>query len=1034
MVYRVYVEKKEGFDSEAEALLSEVRENLGLTCVENIRVLNRYDAEEIEEEIFKRAVETVLAEPQTETALEGATGLENARVFAAEYLPGQFDQRADFAAQCIQLIAGGSRPVIRTAKLYAVYGNVTEREISAIKNHVIDPAQCCEASLAIPVTLQTESPAPSETEMLGGFSDLDGKGLSVFKKKYALGMGGDDVKFCQDYFKSERRDPTLTEMRVIDSYWSERSRHATLFTADVKFEDKLIQDAYGEYLSSGKGVREGAGVKIKVETDGNEEDRRLFLSEHGGAVIAPAQSVRSEAPTAGDKIVLVGAEVQKGNAIEQRKLQRLFRNKDAILLVKRYNAVGAGGAVYAIGSLADGLEIDLNAVGLALNESQERMAVVVGGDKADRFLYLAGKENLEACVVGAVTAPGRLVMDRNGKTIVDISRKFLNSGGVRKHLGIASPSLQEYRKTNFSTFSEEYVKLAGDSNECSGQPDLPFGAETVLMPLGGAYQLTPSQATVRLVSEEHTDTVTYTARGCNSDIMGKDPYHGGYLAVVESVSKLVATGASFKDVYLSLRGNISKSNSDSVRGGQTLAALLGAFKAESELGAAAIGDDCTGGSFEEPLVSLAVTAGKVREVVSPEFKAAEHKVVLLEPEYDENGLPVAKSLLQNFNTVTNLLRLKEAVAVYTPACGGVAEGILKMCLGNKIGFRYSSAVPMERIFGYRYGSFIIELSGDMEAGTLLGRTCEREFISYGMEDLPLDALEKRCGGKRNDSAPQKKAETVSYNYSGSAMCTVKCARPKALIPVFPGTDGEYFAAKAFADAGAKAEIFVIQNRTQDEVLRSVEKLAAHIQDSQIVFLPDGFSGEDIGGFGKFINLFFRREEIKEQVHALLDERDGLMGGIGGGFNALLKLGLVPYGKITDTEETPTLVCHGIARPRIVTVRVASAKSPWLAGVKVGDIISMPVFRGAGKFVADDELVKKLAANGQIMTQYVDPDGKATMDIRFNPGGSPGAVEGILSPDGRVFGKTGHAERKGLYKNVPGKYDMKLFESAVRYFK
>ncbi|MDE6059687.1 MAG: phosphoribosylformylglycinamidine synthase subunit PurQ [Clostridia bacterium] len=1032
MVYRVYVEKKEGFDSEAKELLSQVREILGLNCVENIRVLSRYDVEEIEEEIFNRAVETVFAEPQTETALEGAAGLENARVFAVEYLPGRFDQRADFAAQCIQLMAGGSRPVIRTAKLYAVYGNVTEREISAIKNHVMGPAQYCEASLAIPVTLQTEYPAPSETEMLGGFLDLDAKGLSAFTKKYALGFSGDDAKFCQDYFKSEHRDPTLTEMRVIDAYWSEHGRHATLFTADLKFEDKLLEEAYGEYLSARKETRKADGVKIKIEIDGNEEDRRLSLSKHG-AVISPAQSVRSDAPAAGDKIVLVGAEVQKGNTIEKRKLERLLRNKDAMQLIKRCNAASEGGAAVAVGSLADGLEIDLNAIGPSINEPQERMAVVVDADKADELIYLAGKENLETRVVGTVTAPGRLVMNKNGKTIVDISREFLNAGGARRHIGIASAVLKEYRKTNFYSFSEECVKVAEDVNELSEQPHEACGAETVLMPLGGTYQLTPPQAAVRLVSAGHTDVVTYTARGSNPYVMEKNPYHGGYLAVVESVSKLIATGASFKDVYLSTQGNFSKSNGDPVRAGQAIAAQLGAFTAQTELGITTIGGDFLS---EEVFVSLAVTTGKVREVVSPEFKAAGHKVVLLEPEYDENGLPVAKSLIQNFNTVTNLLRLKEAAAVYTPVRGGVAEGVLKMCLGGRIGFRFASFVPLERIFGYRYGSFIIELNEDIEVGTMLGVTSEREFISYGMEDLPLAALAKRCSKMQNEPAPLKKAETVSYNYSGSAMCTMKCVRPKVLIPVFPGTNCEYDAAKAFTDAGAKAELFVIQSRTQEEVLRSVEKFAAHIKDSQIVFLPDGFSGEDLGGSGKFINLFFRREEIKEQVHALLDERDGLMGGIGGGFRALLKLGLVPYGKITDTEETPALVYHGIARPRIVNVRVASVKSPWLAGVKVGDIISMPVFHGEGKFVASDELVKKLAESGQIMTQYVDLDGKATMDLRFNPSGSLGAVEGILSPDGRVFGKTGHSERKGygLYKNVPGEYDMKLFESAVRYFK
>ncbi|MCI9009905.1 MAG: phosphoribosylformylglycinamidine synthase [Clostridia bacterium] len=1231
MVYRIYVEKKAGFDVEAKTLLSDVRELLGFKSVENIRILNRYDAEEIEEELFQRCVRTVFSEPQMDTATEGAAGLESARVFAVEYLPGQFDQRADSAAQCIQLVSMGSRPVVRTAKVYAIYGNVSETELSAIKHYVINPVESREASLAIPVTLKIDHPIPTEVETLHGFLQLDEKGLSSFVKKYALAMDEDDIKFCQDYFKTEQRDPTLTEIRMIDTYWSDHCRHTTFLTTidNVKFEDKLLQDAYDDYLAARqelgstkpknlmdigtiaakllkkRGLLEkldeseeinACTVKIKVEVDGNEEDWLLLFknethnhpteiepfggaatciggairdplsgrsyvyaamrvtgaanplrpvgetmkgklpqrkivttaaagySSYGnqiglatgqvdeiyhegyaakrleiGAVIAaaPQENVRRETPSAGDKVILLGgrtgrdgcggatgsskshtleslthcgAEVQKGNAPEERKLQRLFRNRDATLLIKRCNDFGAGGVSVAIGELADGLEIDLNAVPkkydgldgteLAISESQERMAVVVEADKVDEFIYLAEKENLEATVVATVTATPRLVMNWNGKTIVDISRKFLNSNGAEKHIDIAPLPVEDYRKTQFKTFTEEYNRLADDLNVCSKRGlserfDSTIGAGTVLMPFGGAYQMTPPQAMVHLVSVEqgHTDTVSYMAWGGNPYVMEKSPYHGAYLAVVESVSKLIATGASFKDVYLTFQEYFLKPGKDAARWGQPLAALLGAFKAQTELGVAAIGGkDSMSGSFEKidvppTLVSFAVTTGKAREVVSPEFKSAGHKVVLLLPEYDENGLPKTESLIQNFNTVTNLLRLKEAVSVYTPVYGGVAEGVLKMCLGNRIGFRYATDLPLEDIFGYRYGAFILELNENaVPVGTVLGETTELEIISKGLETVSLDSLQKRYEEKLepvyacNIPAPSQRAENISYDRPGSLMCNQKCAKPRVLIPVFPGTNCEYDTAKAFEDAGAKADIFVIRNRTQEEVFRSAEKFAAAMKKSQIVFIPGGFSGGDEpDGSGKFITAFFRGEQIKEEVRALLDERDGLMGGICNGFQALIKLGLVPYGKIIETDETcPTLTYNNIGRhqSRIVNVRVASVKSPWLSGVCVGDVISVPISHGEGKFVADAELLKKLAENGQIMTQYVDLDGNATMDVRFNPNGSANAVEGILSPDGRVFGKMGHSERKGygLYKNVPGNYDMKLFESAVRYFK
>ena len=1226
MVYRIYVEKKDGFDHEAKSLLSDARELLELSGIEHIRIINRYDAEDIEKSLFDACVKTVFSEPQMDRATEKLE-LSGAKVFAVEYLPGQFDQRADSAAQCIQLVSKGKRPLVRTAKLYAVYGNVTEEALSALKKYVINPVESREASLSLPETLHIAHPVPSEVETLHGFLQMEGEALRAFVEKYALAMDEDDIRFCRDYFRKEGRDPTLTEIRMIDTYWSDHCRHTTFLTTvdGVTFDDPFLQSAYEEYLAARKelnrtkpvnlmdigtlaakvlkkrGMLEkldeseeinACTVKIKVDIDGKAEDWLLLFknethnhpteiepfggaatciggairdplsgrsyvyaamrvtgagdplvpirdtmkgklpqrkivttaaagySSYGnqiglatgqidelyhsgyvakrleiGAVIAatPAENVRREVPSPGDLVILLGgrtgrdgcggatgsskshtleslthcgAEVQKGNAPEERKLQRLFRNKEAMLLIKRCNDFGAGGVSVAIGELADGLTIDLNAVPkkydgldgteLAISESQERMAVVVEADKAERFIELAGKENLEATVVAEVTKEPRLVMTWNGKTIVDVSREFLNSNGAEKHITVAAQGCKDYERPIPQDFAEGMKTLAGDLNVCSKRGlserfDSTIGAGTVLMPFGGKYQMTPPQAMVHLISAEkgHTDTVSYMAWGGNPYVTEQSPYHGAYLAVVESVSKLIAAGASFEDVYLSFQEYFLKPGHDPKRWGQPLSALLGAFKAQLDLGVAAIGGkDSMSGTFEHidvppTLVSFAVTTGKVGEVVSPEFKAAGHKAVLLVPEY-ENGLPVPSSLLQNFALVTKLLRSGKAVSCYTPGFGGVAEAVLKMALGNRIGFRFEKT-DLKTLFGYHYGAFLLELTEEEKVGILLGETVEKECISMGEESLSLEELQEIYENKLESVYPcniktEGTAKTFTCKERSTLAPAVKTVSPKVLIPVFPGTNCEYDTAKAFADAGAKPEIFVIRNNTAEEVARSVEAFASRIKEANIVFIPGGFSGGDEpDGSGKFITAFFRNEEVKEHVTALLERRDGLMGGICNGFQALIKLGLVPFGKIVETDETcPTLTYNDIGRhqSRIVRVRVASAKSPWLSGVKAGDVFSVPISHGEGKFVASDELIQKLAENGQIMTQYVDLAGAPTMDIRFNPNGSAEAIEGILSPDGRVFGKMGHSERKGfgLYQNVAGEYDMKLFESAVKYFK
>ena len=1229
MVYRIYVEKKAGFDHEAQSLTKEVRELLEISSVESIRVINRYDVEEIEKELFDYAVKTVFSEPQMDNAtLKIESG--EAKVFAVEYLPGQFDQRADSAAQCIQLISQKERPLVRTAKVYCVYGDLSASELEQIKKHVINPVEAREASLDEVATLKQENEIPTEVATLEGFITLNRNGLENFVKSYGLAMDIDDIAFCQQYFISENRNPTITEIRMIDTYWSDHCRHTTFNTTidSVKFEDELLQSTYEEYIATRKELNRtkpvnlmdigtiaakilkkqgylnkldeseeinACTVKIKVNVEGTEEDWLLLFknethnhpteiepfggaatciggairdplsgrsyvyaamrvtgaadplkpvkdtikgklpqrkivttaaagySSYGnqiglatgqvdeiyhegyvakrleiGAVIAatPAKNVRRECPVAGDKIILIGgrtgrdgcggatgsskshttesltksgAEVQKGNAPEERKLQRLFRNERASLLIKRCNDFGAGGVSVAIGELADGLEIDLNAVPkkydgldgteLAISESQERMAVVVEADKVEEFIALASKENLEATIVATVTDRNRLVMNWNGKIICDISRDFLNSNGAEKHVDVQGVSCANFEKPEVKDFKNGYKALAGDLNVCSKRGlserfDSTIGAGTVLMPFGGKYQQTPPQAMVHLVSveEKHTDTVSFMSWGGNPYVAEKSPYHGAYFAVVESISKLIASGADYSDIYLTFQEYFKKLGKDAKRWGEPLSALLGAFKAQKELKCAAIGGkDSMSGSFENidvppTLVSFAVTTGKVDRVVSPEFKKANSKVVVIKPDYDRNGLPVTESLVKVYQNVVDLLKSGKAISAYTPTYGGIAEGVLKSAIGNGIGFKYDANVKVNDLFKYNYGAFVLELASDVQVGELLGYTTEERVIALGSEVLSLDELQAIYENKLEPvyscNIKAREQELVNFTYESDVITApqIKVARPKVLIPVFPGTNCEFDTAKAFRDAGAEPEIFVVRNLSSDDVSRSVEQFAKKCKDSQIVFIPGGFSGGDEpDGSGKFITAFFRNSAVKERVHELLNDRDGLMGGICNGFQALVKLGLVPYGKIIDTDENcPTLTYNDIGRhqSRIVRVRVCSNNSPWLKGVNVGDVFNVPISHGEGKFIAPQKLIEELANNGQIMTQYVDLEGKATTDIRFNPNGSTMAIEGILSPDGRVFGKMGHSERKGygLYKNVCGKYDMALFESAVKYFK
>ncbi len=1230
MVYRVYVEKKKELANEAKGLLNEAKNLLGIANLTDVRIFNRYDAENITEELFNYSIGTVFSEPQLDIATsEIETG--DAIVFAVEFLPGQFDQRADSAAQCIQIISQGDRPVIRSAKVYALYGSLTDADVAEIKKYVINPVEAREADMALPETLVTKFEIPTSVKTLDGFLALDRAGLEKFVKDMGLAMDADDIAFCQNYFKTEGREPTITEIRMIDTYWSDHCRHTTFLTVidDVKFEDELLQSAYDEYIE----VRKELGrtkpiclmdiatvavkylkehgklekldeseeinactVKISVDVDGVSEPWLLLFknethnhpteiepfggaatciggairdplsgrayvygamrvtgaadptvpvsdtipgklpqrkivttaaagySSYGnqiglatgivdeiyhpgyaakrmeiGAVIAaaPAENVRREVPSPGDIVILLGgstgrdgiggatgsskahtaqsvetcgAEVQKGNAPEERKLQRLFRNKTATQMIKRCNDFGAGGVSVAIGELADGLEINLNAVPkkyegldgteIAISESQERMAVVVEPHNVDSFLALAAEENLQACPVAVVKEEPRLVMNWNGQKIVDISREFLNSNGADKHIVITPEAPKAFGGPVDGGFSENYKMIADDLNMCSKRGlserfDSTIGAGTVLMPFGGKHQLTPIQAMVQKISVEkkHTDDCSLMSWGYNPFITELSPYHGAYLAVVESVSKLIATGAKFEDVYLTFQEYFEKPGTDGKRWGKPLAALLGAFKAQKELGIGSIGGkDSMSGSFENldvppTLVSFAVTTEKIKDIISPEFKKAGNKLYLLSPIYDEDtDLPNTKSLINTYNNVTELMRSGKVVSAYTPGIGGIAEAVMKMCFGNGLGFKYEDYLSTAKIFDYSYGAFLLETTEDIDDGILIGAVTEDGKITLGSESVCINELlgiyEEKLESVYSCNIPDLKTPMQNFEYKASEypIPAIKVAKPKVLIPAFPGTNCEFDSAKAMRDAGADPEIIVIKNLSASGIQSSIDEFATKLKDAQMVFIPGGFSGGDEpDGSGKFITAFFRNAAIKDGVTDLLDNRDGLMCGICNGFQALIKLGLVPYGRIIDTDENcPTLTFNTIARhqSRIVRTRVASNKSPWLSLTNVGDIYNVPISHGEGRFLASEELIKQLAANGQIATQYVDLDGNATSNVHFNPNNSMYAIEGITSPDGRVFGKMGHSERigEGLYKNVLGEYDIRMFEAAVKYFK
>ena len=1226
MVYRVFVEKKKGLRSEAKSVYHELKNLLGIKGLTGVRLFNRYDVENLSEEQFESAVKTVFSEPQLDDVYyDLPTG---GTTFAAEYLPGQFDQRADSGEQCIRISSLGVSPVVRTAKVYALSGDLSEHDIAAATKYLINPVDSREASMEKPETLSANYRIPTKVDTVKGFTAMDETALKHFIAEKGLAMDLADAEFCRDYFLSEKRDPTITEIKVIDTYWSDHCRHTTFLTTidGVKFNDETLQKAYDEYIAGRKEIERSkpvnlmdigtlaakvlkkrelldkldeseeinaCTVNIEIERNGKKEPWLLLFknethnhpteiepfggaatciggairdplsgrayvyaamritgaadptvpvsetlkgklpqrkicqtaaagySSYGnqiglatgvvdevynagyaakrmeiGAVIAaaPKENVKRERPVSGDVVILLGgrtgrdgiggatgsskahnlksvencgAEVQKGNAPEERKLQRLFRNPKVAKMIKRCNDFGAGGVSVAVGELADGLDINLDAVPkkyegldgteLAISESQERMAVVVDKKDVNEFLALAKAENTEGTVIATVTDTARLKMFWKGETIVDISREFLNSNGAEKHITVETEKPLCYDKPEATDFKADYIKLVSDLNVCdkrglSERFDSTIGAGTVLMPFGGKTQRTPIQAMVNKISVESgdTDDCSFMAWGYNPEISIKSPYHGAYLAVTESLAKLAATGAELDDTYLTFQEYFEKPFADPKRWGKPFAALLGAYKAQIDYGIAAIGGkDSMSGSFENidvppTLVSFAVTTGKIKNIISNDFKAAGHKVRVLFPETDKDGLPTAKSLKANAAKVFARNRQGKIYSAFTPTFGGIAEGVFKACLGNDLGFKFADGVKLNDIFGYNYGAFVLET--DEEIGVLLGEITADGKITLGNSAVEISELFNDYRAKLESVYPtledKEYAKTETFSYENKEFYAPKdfCAKPKFLIPVFPGTNCEYDTAKEVVRAGGEAEIFVVNNMTKETIEQSVEDFAVKARSAQAIFIPGGFSGGDEpDGSGKFIMAFMRNAAVKEEIRDLLYKRDGLMAGVCNGFQALIKLGLVPYGDITDTDEnSPTLTFNTIGRhqSRLVRTRVASNKSPWLKEVNVGDVFTVPISHGEGRFLASEKLIRELAANGQIATQYVDFDGNATMDIRFNPNGSAYAIEGITSKDGRVLGKMGHSERigTGLYKNVAGNYDIKLFLSAVKYFK
>ncbi len=1259
----VFVEKKAGFNVESQILLKDFKDNLGIEALEDIRVLNKYILGDMEEEQYVRTVNTILSEAPVDRVYEENFEIGQDEIaFGVEYLPGQYDQRADSASECIMLLTEEEKIPVKSSKVIILKGNLNEEEIKEIKSYYINPVDSREVS-PLSKVLEENLEEPNEVQVLNGFLDLNEEGLKNFHRDKSLAMSLEDLKLIRDYFKSEDRNPTITEIKVIDTYWSDHCRHTTFETIikDVYIEEgkysEPIKKAYEDYKNSrayvygenlnNKEVKlmdlatiamkelrkrgklndldvseeiNACSINIEIETDkGTEEYLLMFKNEthnhpteiepfggaatclggairdplsgrsyvyqamrvtgsadptveicetlkgklpqrkitlgaaHGyssygnqiglatgqvseiyhpnyaakrmevGAVIAatPKENVIRLEPSKGDIVILLGgrtgrdgiggatgsskehteesinqcgAEVQKGNAPTERKIQRLFRNKEVAQMIKRCNDFGAGGVSVAIGELCRGIDIDLNKVPkkyegldgteLAISESQERMAVVISSENADRFIKLSEDENLEATIVAEVTDTDRLRMNWKDKTIVDIKRSFLDTNGAKQEISlkVKSPSVYPYEVKNCDV-KEEWLKSLRNLNVCSQKGlierfDSTIGGGTVLMPLGGKYQLTPAEgmaAKIPVLGGESKDASLMTY-GFNPYLGVWSPFHMAFYSVIESVTKIAAMGGDYKKVRLTFQEYFEKLLRDEEKWGKPFAALLGAYKAQMDLGLPAIGGkDSMSGSFGElnvppTLVSFAVGLEKASRIISPEFKNIGSTLVLMKGEKLEDGTLEMEGFKNNLEKLYELIGEEKVISAYSLKFGGVSEGITKMSLGNRIGAILNN-ISKEELFGFNYGSLILEVKEgvnleDEFKGTnykVIGSTikdgvikCEEYDFEVSLEELEKAYEEKLEGVFKSKTEDKEEcvSDLISNDKDGASILDngqvhieeklkskiTRVEKPRVVIPVFPGTNCEYDCRRAFEKEGAEVHEVIIRNLNKEALIDSINMLKKEIDKSQIIMLPGGFSaGDEPDGSAKFIATIFRNPKIKDSVMKLLNERDGLILGICNGFQALIKLGLLPYGKIIDIEEDmATLTYNNINRhmSSIVRTKITSKKSPWFNEVSLGEVHSIPISHGEGRFVAPESLIKELVENDQIATQYVDLEGNMAMNMPYNPNGSSLAIEGITSRDGRILGKMGHSERIGdnLYKNIPGEFDQKLFKSGVDYFR
>ena len=1247
----IFVEKKNRFNVEGKSLLEDFKTNLRVESLENVRVVNKYILGKVNEEEYKKSLYSVFSEKTVDNLYEEKIPMDNEEIaFAVEYLPGQYDQRADSASECYALLTAGKRIEVKTAKVIILKGNLSEEEVQKIKHYYINPVDSREVDI-YSKELLSELEDPKDVEIVNGFIQKNDEEIAFYHKELGLAMSVNDLLMIRDYFKNEERNPSITEIKVIDTYWSDHCRHTTFSTAieNVEIEEGKLNNplikSYNAYLKSRdfvygkettrdenlmdiavivmkemrkKGLLEdldvseeinACSINVNIETDkGNEEYLVMFKNEthnhpteiepfggaatclggairdplsgrtyvyqamrvtgaadptmevdetlngklpqrtivlgaaHGyssygnqiglatgqvteiyhpnyvakrmevGAVIAaaPKENVVREEPKASDLVILLGgrtgrdgiggatgsskehteesintcgAEVQKGNPPTERKIQRLFRNEKLAKMIKRCNDFGAGGVSVAIGELTRGLDINLDMVPkkyegldgteIAISESQERMAVVVNKEDAKEFISLSAEENLEAIVVAEVTDTERLRMFWRGEKIVDLKREFLDTNGARQTTDVKVELPKEYPLAigEEVNVKERWMKTLTELNVASQKGlverfDSTIGSGTVMMPFGGKYALTPAEsmaAKIPVLNGESKDA-TLMSYGFNPELGMWSPYHMAYYAVIESVTKIAAMGGDYRKIRLTFQEYFERLGNNPSRWGKPFAALLGAYQAQSDLGLPAIGGkDSMSGSFGEldvppTLVSFAVAVEKASKIVSNELKKVGSKLVLLMAEKNDDYTLNVETFKNNLEALYKLTSNKKVLSASTVRFGGIAETLSKISFGNKIGIKFNG-LSKEELFGLNYGSVIVEVATDEDLNKafegcsykVIGETIEKPVIiseeydfTFNIDDL-INVYEKKLSTvfkikteKSQESVLEIKVEEKKIILPSSP--SIKTAKPRVIIPVFPGTNCEYDCNRAFTKAGAETTELVFKNYSKSALLESIEALEKQIRESQIIMIPGGFSaGDEPDGSGKFIATIFRNERIKDAVNDLLKNRDGLVLGICNGFQALIKLGLVPYGEIVDIEEDmATLTYNNINRhmSSIIRTKITSNKSPWFSEVNVGDIHNVAISHGEGRFIANEELLRQLITNDQIATQYVDLEGNVSLDMPFNPNGSVLGIEGITSPDGRVLGKMGHSERIGedLYVNVPGNFHQKIFESGVKYFR